>query len=183
MFGEALNVDPEHGVGNKGLWQGIGEARFHLGKWDPAMEGFNSVLYYESTSENAKAWLVKTLLAAERWQEAVNKARDVVGQHQQSHELRQLLAEAEKRLKMSLRKDYYKILGVESNAASSDIKRAYRDLAKQFHPDKVRGGQSVQWGDCFALTYAAHLLCRCLARKRRRRLRSSFVTLQRPTRC
>lgn len=32
-------------------------------------------------------------------------------------------------------KDYYKTLGVERDAAADDIKRAYRRLARKFHPD------------------------------------------------
>lgn len=32
--------------------------------------------------------------------------------------------------------DYYKIIGVQSNATSSEIKAAYRELAKKYHPDK-----------------------------------------------
>ncbi|TKB25134.1 J domain-containing protein [Desulfopila sp. IMCC35006] len=34
-----------------------------------------------------------------------------------------------------MRKNYYVILGIPSNATQSDIKAAYRRLAKEFHPD------------------------------------------------
>jgi molecular chaperone DnaJ len=39
-------------------------------------------------------------------------------------------------------KDYYKILGVEKGASPDEIKRAFRKLAHEFHPDKAGGNEA-----------------------------------------
>lgn len=40
--------------------------------------------------------------------------------------------------------DYYKVLGVPKEATPSQIKKAYRDLAKKYHPDKAEGDISFE---------------------------------------
>lgn len=41
-------------------------------------------------------------------------------------------------------KDYYQILGVDRNANEQDIKRAYRKLARQYHPDINPGDKTAE---------------------------------------
>lgn len=41
-----------------------------------------------------------------------------------------------------MNKDYYKILNIAKNATGDEIKRAYRKLAMQYHPDKGGGAEA-----------------------------------------
>ena len=36
---------------------------------------------------------------------------------------------------MANKRDYYEVLGVDKNASEAEIKKAYRNVAKKYHPD------------------------------------------------
>ena len=38
-------------------------------------------------------------------------------------------------------KDYYHILGIEKSASDEEVKKAYRRLAHQYHPDRPGGNE------------------------------------------
>ena len=42
------------------------------------------------------------------------------------------------------KRDYYEVLGVDKNADEATIKKAYRTLAKKYHPDMNPGDKVLR---------------------------------------
>jgi len=63
-------------------------------------------------------------------------------------------------------KDFYKVLGVDKKAAADEIKKRYRALARDLHPDKMHRkavviseiSSEAETHRTFLLTYLAQLL-------------------------
>lgn len=81
--------------------------------------------------------------ANEEWQEAVRffeKAFEASGKS--DRDIHQRLVKAQKLLKQSKQKDYYKVLGVARDADQKTIRKAFRKAAMTAHPDK--GGSEAK---------------------------------------
>jgi molecular chaperone DnaJ len=42
------------------------------------------------------------------------------------------------------KQDFYEILGVSKSASADDLKRSYRKLAMQYHPDRNSGDKNAE---------------------------------------
>ena len=45
---------------------------------------------------------------------------------------------------MAEKRDYYEVLGVDKNADDATIKKAFRKLAKKYHPDANPGDKEAE---------------------------------------
>src|ERR1035441_6465225 len=50
----------------------------------------------------------------------------------------------EKRMATTDKKDYYAVLGVKKTASAEDIRKAFRKLARKYHPDVNAGDKSAE---------------------------------------
>ncbi|KAG2230774.1 hypothetical protein INT48_001676 [Thamnidium elegans] len=89
---------------------------------------------------DALSYRGQVLLNRKEFEAAVRdleKANELSNSH--NSRIRQLLQQAQQKLKLSRKKDYYKLLDVSPNADSREIKKAYRKKAHEWHPDKYSG--------------------------------------------
>ena len=96
----------------------------------------------ELNPDSVPALLAKAqiALAAENYDEAIqilNKANEVTGG--QDQRVGAQMDRAQRLLRQSKKRDYYKILEVSRDADLKTIKKAYRTMSKKYHPDKYRG--------------------------------------------
>lgn len=137
------NINEPHGV-EIGLTDMLNEALcdalFYTKDYKKGEEYCNRVVAKIPNYTNAILLKAQELLDSEDYEQAVNYLSDSINDHQiKDQKIHNKLREAQTELKRSKTKDYYKILGVSKQSNAKEIKKAYRQKTKEYHPDKYRG--------------------------------------------
>ncbi|KAK9722900.1 hypothetical protein K7432_002337 [Basidiobolus ranarum] len=144
LYTAALEVDGENYLSNSKIYSNRATASAKMSKFDQAVEDCSSALELDPSFVKAYRRRADNYLKLEMFDEAVKDLRSALDQDQGNREIRQELHNAELELKKSKRVDYYKVLGVSKDAGDSEIKKAYRKLALQYHPDKNAGDEQAE---------------------------------------
>lgn len=132
----ALALDPNHTAHNIHLHLGLCKVYVKLGRGKDAVTSCTEVLEIDRDLVEALVQRGEAKLLVEDWEGAVADLKSAAEMSPQDRSIREALMRAEKLLKLSQRKDWYKILGISKTASMSEIKKAYKKLALQWHPDK-----------------------------------------------
>jgi DnaJ family protein C protein 3 len=133
----ALSMEPTHDAFNRPLQLQLAKAYSRLGQHNNAISTIQNQIEENETLEALWA-LGEAQQAADQYEEAVrtfNRALEIATDDMKQ-EAKQKLQQANVALKQSKEKNYYKILGLSRNSDKKEIKKAYRELALKWHPDK-----------------------------------------------
>lgn len=135
-YTEALEIDVLNRGTNSKLHQNRAQCYLRLKNYDAAISDCERAIELDSTYTKAKKTKATAIGNSGNWEAAVREWKEILELDPYDSTVQKEIRAAELELKKSKRKDYYQILGIDKNADSGQIKKAYRKAAIVHHPDK-----------------------------------------------
>lgn len=101
----------------------------------------SEVLSTDPHNVNALKGRAEALLQDDQYEEAIKDFQSAKEHSENDRQIKEGLERAQRLLKQSKKRDYYKILGVKRTAQKKEILKAYRKLAQQWHPDNFQDAE------------------------------------------
>jgi len=135
IYTEALAIDSKNSATNSKLYCNRATVCSKIGKMSQCIEDCTRALADDANYTKAYLRRGRAYMDTEQYDEAV-RDYEAAFKIDRTHEIKEQLNNAKLELKKSKRKDYYKILGVDKNAADDEIKKGYKKRALLHHPDR-----------------------------------------------
>lgn len=129
-------VDPAHKTIAPKAYIDLCEAYKNNNQLEEASQAALSCIVIDSENSRAYQLLGQIHMLKDEFEEAGHRFRKASELSPNENGMKEEIKLAEVALKRSKEKDYYKILGISRRADSKVIKKAYRELALKWHPDK-----------------------------------------------
>ncbi|KAI9260221.1 hypothetical protein BY458DRAFT_516538 [Sporodiniella umbellata] len=143
-YTSALEIDPKNDHMNARLYSNRAAVLQKQKKFDEALSDCDQALSLDGEFFKVFSRRAACYMETEQYEEAVKDYQKLIEVDGSNREYQSLLRKAELELKKSQRKDYYKVLGLTKTATETEIKKAYRKLALQYHPDKNAGDEKAE---------------------------------------
>ncbi|KAL7936326.1 hypothetical protein V8C35DRAFT_254669 [Trichoderma chlorosporum] len=143
-YSDALDIDPSNKSMNAKLLQNRAQCKIKLQLYEEAIADSDRAVSLDPSYTKARKTKANALGKTGNWEESVREWKAIQELDPTDNSVRHEIRRAELEMKKSLRKDYYKIMGIEKDADANEIKRAYRKMAVKLHPDKNPGDAEAE---------------------------------------
>lgn len=109
------------------------------GHGSDAIKSCSDLLEMDPDSIDGHCDRAEAHIANENYDAAIKDFQEAINVDNNNRRAKEGIDRAQRLLKNSQKRDYYKILGVKRNAKKKQIMKAYRKLAMEWHPDRYEG--------------------------------------------